>query len=686
MRKILFIIIALFFTNYTFGQVSNQVKSYFKNNILQLDPLEGVYSARFFLQNRGRGFPKDWTETEEIAIKKEKNGDLHIVGNDQMIFRRIGDTNAYDVFVKFPAATATCRLVLTNAVSFTYEYKLPRKQLQYDGENPNAIMYFGGEFIKSYPTVSMYENALKKAQEETLPSEWTGTGFALKNNYIVTNYHVIDGAKSISVLGINGNFTKGYSADVIATDKNIDLAILQVNGVTIPSANIPYSVKTTNAEVGEEVFVLGYPMTSTMGEEIKLTTGVVSSRSGFQGDVSLYQTTAPIQPGNSGGPLFDSKGNIIGIVSAKHRGAENVGYAIKASYLRNLLESSISSNILPLSNKIAGQNLSGKVKSVRNYVFYIICTSKDNSYDSSIISKTSKDIETNPSNDVEANNDIPTIEDLIISANQGDSRAQYNLACFYLNGNGVEQNYNEAVEWFTKAADQGYVKALHNLGVMYERGEGVKQDYSKAFDLYTKAANKGLANSQYNLGLLYEKGKGVKQDYNKALEWFQKAADQGDVETQTYLGKKYMEGIGVEKDNNKAFKWYQMAANQGGARAQAYLGFLYIGDTGFEKDYGKALEWCSKAANQGDSYGQLLLGYMYYQGLGVEPNYQLSAEWNIKAANQGEIMAQSVLGFMYMNGVGVEKDIKKAYEWYFKAAEQGDEGAKEAIKELEKLK
>ena len=49
-------------------------------------------------------------------------------------------------------------------------------------------------------------------------------------------------------------------------------------------------------------------------------------------------------------------------------------------------------------------------------------------------------------------------------------------------------------------------------------------------------------------------------------------------------------------------------------------------------------------------------------------------------------MAQSVLGFMYMNGVGVEKDIKKAYEWYFKAAEQGDEGAKEAIKELEKLK
>ena len=74
MKKILFIIIALLFTNYTNAQVSNQVKLYFKDNILQLDPLEGVYSARFFIQNRGLGYPKDWTETMEVAIKKEKNG------------------------------------------------------------------------------------------------------------------------------------------------------------------------------------------------------------------------------------------------------------------------------------------------------------------------------------------------------------------------------------------------------------------------------------------------------------------------------------------------------------------------------------------------------------------------------------------------------------------------------------
>ena len=142
---------------------------------------------------------------------------------------------------------------------------------------------------------------------------------------------------------------------------------------------IPYNIKTSMADVGEEIFVLGYPMTATMGDEIKLTTGVVSSRTGFQGDVSLYQISAPIQPGNSGGPLFDSQGNLIGIISAKHKGAENVGYAIKASYLKNLMESSLIEDILPINNTISSLPLTGKVQKVKDYVYFIKCSSKSNS-------------------------------------------------------------------------------------------------------------------------------------------------------------------------------------------------------------------------------------------------------------------------------------------------------------------
>lgn len=235
---------------------------------------------------------------------------------------------------------------------------------------------------KTEPYIKMFPNNSPTtsfgSQGPIAESEWAGTGFALMNNYIVTNYHVVENAKTIHVQGVNGNFNTKYNASVVATDKVNDLALLKVKDCTIQSAEIPYSINNFTSEVGEDIFVLGYPLTSTMGEEIKLTTGVVSSRTGFQGDVSLYQISAPIQPGNSGGPLFDSQGNVIGIVSAKHKGAENVGYAVKASYLRNLVESAVSTNILPQKNKMSSLTLSGKVKMAKKYVFYITCSNTSN--------------------------------------------------------------------------------------------------------------------------------------------------------------------------------------------------------------------------------------------------------------------------------------------------------------------
>ena len=89
----------------------------------------------------------------------------------------------------------------------------------------------------------------------------------------------------------------------------------------------------------------------------------------------MYQISAPIQPGNSGGPLFNKSGSVIGVVSAKHTGAENVGYAIKSIYLRNLIESTVNTSIIPTKNLISGQPLTEKVKTEKNFVFYIRCSS-----------------------------------------------------------------------------------------------------------------------------------------------------------------------------------------------------------------------------------------------------------------------------------------------------------------------
>lgn len=361
-----------------------QIRSYLSSNIEKLDPLEGEYdveqTGEYITPFVHQYYPKS---NYKLFIAGKNNafkayilykGDF---AESNFSFESIGETNAY----RMNFYSSSARIFLQDNIRFNSTIRLNHASAKKFTGNSNLLasiqipLYF--DCIKVYPTTTMYANAARKAIEETLPKEWTGTGFALKNNYIVTNNHVVDGAKTINVQGVNGDFNHKYRAEVVSTDKVNDLAIIKVYGTNISSANIPYAVKVGTAEVGEEVFVLGYPLTSTMGEEIKLTTGVISSKTGFQGDVSIYQISAPIQPGNSGGPLFDSKGNVIGIVSAKHKGAENVGYAIKTSYLKNLMESAVSTNILPQTNKIAGMNLSGKVKSAKNCVYYITCSSQD---------------------------------------------------------------------------------------------------------------------------------------------------------------------------------------------------------------------------------------------------------------------------------------------------------------------
>ena len=201
-------------------------------------------------------------------------------------------------------------------------------------------------------------------QQEQQPCYWSGSGIALNSKVFATNNHVVDGATHLYVYFPE---TKSkYTAKTIKTDPTNDLAIVRITDPNFKGfPSIQYGFKKTQEDVGTEIFVLGYPRVDTMGEEVKLTTGVVSSRSGFQGNQSQYQVSAPIQPGNSGGPLFNDKGELIGIMSAKHSdGAENVSYAVKLSYLNDLIASSGENINLTKSSQIAFQKLSEKCKAV----------------------------------------------------------------------------------------------------------------------------------------------------------------------------------------------------------------------------------------------------------------------------------------------------------------------------------
>jgi len=201
----------------------------------------------------------------------------------------------------------------------------------------------------------------------------SGSGFALTSTgYIATNYHIIKNASSIGIRGINGDFSKYYNAKIIFEDKNNDLAIVQINDPDFSNLGvIPYIFKSRVTDVGTSIFVLGYPLRATMGDEIKLTDGIVSSKSGFQGDITSYQISAPVQPGNSGGPLFDENGCLIGIINAKHTGAENATYAVKISYLLNLIDLLPNTLKFPSVNKLNGKSLSEQVKIAKKFTYII---------------------------------------------------------------------------------------------------------------------------------------------------------------------------------------------------------------------------------------------------------------------------------------------------------------------------
>mgnify|MGYP003819519431 CR=1 FL=1 len=197
-----------------------------------------------------------------------------------------------------------------------------------------------------------------------------GTGFLISDDgYIVTCHHVVEDAKVVNIRGINGNFDRDIKAAIVAKDSKHDLAILKVDCKLIK--NVPFTVNWNALDVGQDVFTLGYPLKSELGEEIKLTNGIVSCNSGYQGNNAMYQVSAPIQPGNSGGPLFDKQGNIVGVMIAKYTAAENASYAVKVNYLKKLIESVPDKIILNDSNLLNGKPLTEQVKIARNNVFMI---------------------------------------------------------------------------------------------------------------------------------------------------------------------------------------------------------------------------------------------------------------------------------------------------------------------------
>jgi serine protease Do len=200
----------------------------------------------------------------------------------------------------------------------------------------------------------------------------TGSGFIVSPRRVVTNYHVIDECRFIAVRHDGSSLP----ATLAASAEQSDLALLSVDG----AIGTPAALRSS-ASLGEDITVAGYPLAGLLSDDIVVTGGLVNSLAGLRNDPSKLQISAPIQVGNSGGPLIDRAGAVVGVVvsklavdkAAKVTGdmAQNVNFAIKPEVLRLFLDT----NRVQYKTAVLGLRMDGiqLAERARQFTVQVIC-------------------------------------------------------------------------------------------------------------------------------------------------------------------------------------------------------------------------------------------------------------------------------------------------------------------------
>jgi S1-C subfamily serine protease len=198
----------------------------------------------------------------------------------------------------------------------------------------------------------------------------SGTAFLIDGKgYLVTNAHVLKGSGAVVV----NDKGEEFDAKIVNIDQEKDIAILKIDDEDYkPFTSLPYGIKKNRAELGEELFTLGYPR-----DEVVYNMGYLSAESGFNGDTTNYQISLSANPGNSGSPVFNKNGEVVGILSTRQTQAEGVVFAIKARGIYDMIDNLKKSdsdfeNIkISASSSLKGVDRVNQIKDVEDYVFLV---------------------------------------------------------------------------------------------------------------------------------------------------------------------------------------------------------------------------------------------------------------------------------------------------------------------------
>lgn len=353
---------------YIDGQMSPDERVYFeqlRKSNPEIDQL--VVEQTFFMQqiaryNKTRAFRNNLDEVHIDLAEKGLISSPRLKGRARVVY-------LYNRYKRTAAIAASITGITILGVSLLVSSIAPAKPVKELQELRREINNVKKENIKQDHEIEKAKQ-LQAVAPPVITFKAGGTGFLIDvKGYLVTNAHVIENARNVVVQNSRG---KELKAKLVFTDAARDIAILKITDTAFKTPIfLPYAVKKGDVEIAEAVYTLGFPR-----NEIVYGEGYLAARTGFNGDTLTCQIAIAANPGNSGGPILNKHGEIIGMLSTKQLTAEGVVFATQSKYIYQALnglkqDTAFQSIRIPGTSSIRSLDRMQQVKKITDYVYMV---------------------------------------------------------------------------------------------------------------------------------------------------------------------------------------------------------------------------------------------------------------------------------------------------------------------------
>lgn len=352
---------------YLRGEMTNEEKLFFEDlrkNNPEIDQLV-VEHCIFLHQLEAYGENKDFRhQVSSVHNELLLNGEI-TEGVKEAPGKVVRFWNRYKRMAAIAATIAgVTALVMSGLVTYFSPLPSTNKQIR---ELARAVQQINHK-------VNVQGNQISDLKESKVPVDVrpgnVGTSFLIdKLGYLVTNEHVVRGSSTIIVQNNKG---QEFKAKIVHRDNEKDLAILKIDDQDFkPFTSLPYSIRKSNIDLGEQIYTLGFPR-----DEIVYNEGYLSAKTGLNGDTITCQIAVSANPGNSGGPVLNKNGEVIGILSTSQLQAEGVVFAVKSRNIYQALDelkkdTNYQRVKMPVTSSVKGMDRVQQIKQIEDCVFMV---------------------------------------------------------------------------------------------------------------------------------------------------------------------------------------------------------------------------------------------------------------------------------------------------------------------------